>query len=68
LFVGNFLRANSLSMLQLAGAMDYWTNGKIKALFMEHEVYLFIMACGSFGFMSSQENVGVNLKNERKIE
>lgn len=37
-FVGNFLRVNTLSMKQLAYAMDYWSKGQLKALFLQHEV------------------------------
>jgi type II pantothenate kinase len=37
-FVGNFLRVNMISMRMLAFAMDYWSNGTMKALFLEHEV------------------------------
>lgn len=37
-FVGNFLRVNTLSMKLLAYAMDYWSKGQLKALFMRHEV------------------------------
>ena len=37
-FVGNFLRVNTVSMRLLASAMDYWSNGTMKALFLEHEV------------------------------
>ena len=37
-FVGNFLRVNTLSMKQLAYAMDFWSDGALKALFLEHEV------------------------------
>ncbi|CAJ0943256.1 unnamed protein product [Ranitomeya imitator] len=36
-FVGNFLRVNTLSMKLLAYALDYWSNGQLKALFLEHE-------------------------------
>ncbi|KAG2465375.1 LOX3B oxidase, partial [Polypterus senegalus] len=36
-FVGNFLRINTLSMRLLAYAMDYWSKGQLKALFLEHE-------------------------------
>ncbi|MGH0145411.1 UNVERIFIED_CONTAM: hypothetical protein FKN15_040341 [Acipenser sinensis] len=36
-FVGNFLRINTLSMKLLAYAMDYWSKGQLKALFLEHE-------------------------------
>ncbi|XP_007896218.1 pantothenate kinase 3 isoform X2 [Callorhinchus milii] len=38
-FVGNFLRINTLSMRLLSNAMDYWSKGQLKALFMEHEGY-----------------------------
>lgn len=43
MFVGNFLRVNTLSMKLLAYALDYWSKGQLKALFLEHEV-----CCGSF--------------------
>ncbi|XP_069754989.1 pantothenate kinase 3 isoform X1 [Narcine bancroftii] len=38
-FVGNFLRVNTLSMKLLAYALDYWSRGQLKALFLEHEGY-----------------------------
>lgn len=38
MFVGNFLRVNTLSMKLLAYALDYWSKGQLKALFLEHEV------------------------------
>ncbi|XP_009887001.1 PREDICTED: pantothenate kinase 1 isoform X2 [Charadrius vociferus] len=38
-FVGNFLRINMISMKVLAYAMDYWSKGQLKALFLEHEGY-----------------------------
>uniref|UniRef100_A0A8C6LR98 pantothenate kinase n=1 Tax=Nothobranchius furzeri TaxID=105023 RepID=A0A8C6LR98_NOTFU len=38
-FVGNFLRVNTLSMKLLAYAMDYWSKGQLKALFLRHEGY-----------------------------
>ncbi|CAD6222120.1 GSCOCG00012998001-RA-CDS, partial [Cotesia congregata] len=37
-FAGNFLRVNPISMKLLAYAMDYWSKGTLKALFLEHEV------------------------------
>lgn len=37
-FSGSFLRINDLSMRILAYAMDYWSDGQIKAIFLEHEV------------------------------
>lgn len=44
-FMGNFLRVNSVSMKQLSYAMDYWSKGKCKALFMEHEGYFGAVGC-----------------------
>ncbi|KAF6284654.1 pantothenate kinase 2 [Rhinolophus ferrumequinum] len=38
-FVGNFLRINTIAMRLLAYAMDYWSKGQLKALFSEHEGY-----------------------------
>ncbi|OQV21198.1 Pantothenate kinase 1 [Hypsibius exemplaris] len=44
-FLGNFLRVNSVSMKQLSYAMDFWSKGKCKALFMEHEGYFGAVGC-----------------------
>ncbi|KAG8453299.1 hypothetical protein GDO86_000075 [Hymenochirus boettgeri] len=38
-FVGNFLRINTISMKLLAYALEYWSNGQLKAYFLEHEGY-----------------------------
>ena len=38
-FAGNFLRKNTLSMSMLAQAMNFWSKGTMKALFLEHEVF-----------------------------
>ncbi|XP_008587226.1 PREDICTED: pantothenate kinase 2, mitochondrial, partial [Galeopterus variegatus] len=38
-FVGNFLRINTIAMQLLAYALDYWSKGQLKALFSEHEGY-----------------------------
>ncbi|XP_060228214.1 pantothenate kinase 2, mitochondrial isoform X2 [Meriones unguiculatus] len=38
-FVGNFLRVNTIAMRLLAYALDYWSKGQLKALFSEHEGY-----------------------------
>lgn len=43
-FVGNFLRINTVSTKLLAYAMDFWSNGQLKALFLEHEVRLFFFS------------------------
>jgi len=39
-FVGNFLRHNKISQQRLAYAINYWSKGKMEALFLEHEGYL----------------------------
>ncbi|XP_053678656.1 pantothenate kinase 3 [Anopheles nili] len=44
-FVGNFLRVNPISMKMLAYAMDYWSKGTLKALFLEHEGYFGAVGC-----------------------
>jgi len=44
-FVGNFLRVNPISMKLLAYAMDYWSKGSLKALFLEHEGYFGAVGC-----------------------
>ncbi|CAF5148380.1 unnamed protein product, partial [Rotaria sp. Silwood1] len=45
LFSGSFLRINDLSMRILAYAMDYWSGGQIKAIFLEHEGYFSAVGC-----------------------
>ncbi|CAG9769463.1 unnamed protein product [Ceutorhynchus assimilis] len=44
-FIGNFLRVNPIAMKLLAYAMDYWSNGSMKALFLEHEGYFGAVGC-----------------------
>ncbi|UXI19914.1 hypothetical protein NH340_JMT05857 [Sarcoptes scabiei] len=44
-FVGNFLRVNEISLKLLAYAMDYWSEGQMKALFLEHEGYFGAVGC-----------------------
>uniref|UniRef100_T1H263 Pantothenate kinase n=1 Tax=Megaselia scalaris TaxID=36166 RepID=T1H263_MEGSC len=44
-FVGNFLRVNPISMKLLAFAMDYWSEGEMKALFLQHEGYFGALGC-----------------------
>ncbi|KAL8560272.1 hypothetical protein ACOMHN_006003 [Nucella lapillus] len=44
-FVGNFLRVNIISMKLLAYAMDFWSRGALKALFLEHEGYFGATGC-----------------------
>lgn len=44
-FIGNFLRVNKLSMELLSYAVDYWSKGDMKALFLEHEGYFGAVGC-----------------------
>ncbi|RWS32004.1 pantothenate kinase 1-like protein [Leptotrombidium deliense] len=44
-FVGNFLRVNQVSMRLLAYAMDFWSGGALKALFLQHEGYFGAVGC-----------------------
>lgn len=44
-FTGNFLRVNQISMRMLAYAMDFWSGGTLKALFLEHEGYFGAVGC-----------------------
>lgn len=44
-FIGNFLRVNTVSMRLLAYAMEYWSKGALKALFLEHEGYFGAVGC-----------------------
>jgi pantothenate kinase len=36
--LGNFLRVNPIAARSLSYAMDYWSGGLKKALFLQHEV------------------------------
>lgn len=44
-FIGNFLRVNQLSMNLLSYAVNYWSKGDMKALFLEHEGYFGAVGC-----------------------
>ena len=44
-FIGNFLRVNELSMKLLSYAVEYWSNGDMKALFLQHEGYFGAVGC-----------------------
>lgn len=61
-FVGNFLRENKLSQRRLSYAINYWSKGKMEALFLEHEGYF--GALGAFLLtqeeISSSKKVGIN--------
>lgn len=45
IFVGSFLRINEISARLLAYAMQYWSHGTTRALFMEHEGYFGAVGC-----------------------
>ncbi|KAK0408000.1 hypothetical protein QR680_003715 [Steinernema hermaphroditum] len=44
-FVGSFLRANSIVARLLSNAMDFWSGGTKRALFLEHEGYFGAVGC-----------------------
>jgi type II pantothenate kinase len=44
-FVGNFLRINTVAMKSLATAMEFWSGGTSRALFCEHEGYFGAVGC-----------------------
>lgn len=57
-FVGSFLRHNSISCRRLAFAIDFWSKGKMEALFLRHEGYF--GALGTFlqsSFESEVDNI-----------
>lgn len=53
-FIGNFLRVNQLSMKLLSYAVNYWSKGAMKALFLEHEGYFGAVGC----FVESTRHLG----------
>lgn len=65
MFVGNFLRVNPISMKLLAYAMNFWSNGELKALFLEHEGYFGAMGClcQFNNEISENETLNSNLEN-----
>ncbi|KAI6238164.1 Pantothenate kinase 1 [Aphelenchoides fujianensis] len=44
-FVGNFLRVNEIAARHLSHAMEFWSNGSKKALFLKHEGYFGAVGC-----------------------
>lgn len=58
-FVGNFLRINTVSTKLLAYAMDFWSNSQLKALFLEHEVRFFSFFKITFNSLSVLESVSL---------
>lgn len=61
-FVGNFLRHNNISQRRLAYAIDYWSKGKMEALFLEHEGYF--GALGAFLLSQGIPSEETSLANE----
>jgi len=49
-FAGSFMRHNRISSGFLAYSVDYWSRGKVKALFLKHEGF-----CGSIGALLQQD-------------
>lgn len=62
-FVGNFLRVNPISMKLLAYAMDYWSKGTLKALFLEHEGYFGAVGC----LLQFNGELNTHLHNEGEL-
>jgi type II pantothenate kinase len=58
-FVGNFLRQNKISQKRLSYAINYWSKGKMEALFLEHEGYF-----GALGAFLLSQGVPHNLRKE----
>ena len=40
-----YLRINTIAMRSLSTAMEFWSNGTMKALFCEHEGYFGAVGC-----------------------
>lgn len=57
-FVGNFLRQNVLSQKRLSYAINFWSKGKMEALFLEHEGYF-----GALGAYLLHNNISYPHKN-----
>ncbi len=62
-FVGNFLRSNTLSQQRLSYAINFWSQGKMEALFLEHEGYF--GALGAF-LLSQEDTDGNQMKLQHK--
>ena len=63
-FVGSFLRHNAISCRRLSFAIEFWSNGNMEALFLEHEGYF--GALGTFLQSAFGEEVDTILANEYK--
>mmetsp|Transcript_24977 Transcript_24977/g.61480 ORF Transcript_24977/g.61480 Transcript_24977/m.61480 type:complete len:695 (+) Transcript_24977:150-2234(+) len=63
-FVGNFLRSNMISQRRLSYAINYWSKGKMEALFLEHEGYF--GALGAFLVSQNVPNVEEGLREWKK--
>lgn len=59
-FVGTFLQHNIISQQRLAYSIDYWSQGEMEALFLEHEAYF--GALGAFLL-----NHGIEYKKQVQI-
>jgi type II pantothenate kinase len=74
-FVGNFLRHNVISQKRLAYAINFWSRGKMEALFLEHEGYFgaigaFLLHQGiiadKYGNVAQRTVADPDLKHEQK--
>ena len=59
-FVGTFLQHNVISQQRLAYSIDYWSQGKMEAQFLEHEGYF--GALGAFLLNQGIEHDGNSSK------
>uniref|UniRef100_A0A914ZBK2 Pantothenate kinase n=1 Tax=Panagrolaimus superbus TaxID=310955 RepID=A0A914ZBK2_9BILA len=58
-FVGNFLRVNPVAARHLAHAMDFWSKGTKKGLFLVHEGYFGAVGClDKFADVTQAQNPG----------
>lgn len=60
-FVGTFLQHNVISQQRLAYSIDYWSQGKMEAQFLEHEGYF--GALGAFLLNQGIEHDGNSSKH-----
>jgi hypothetical protein len=59
-FVGSFLRQNTISCKRLSYSIDFWSRGKMEALFLSHEGYF--GALGTFLVEAFGDNIDKVLK------
>lgn len=58
-FSGNFLKNNKVAMNSLAYSLRYWSSGKIKPLFLEHEGFFGAIGALLLRFASTTRNMKI---------